>query len=275
MLRTDYLRKCNIAATYYVETNGSHEPGYNIPILVFGGKYKYLPLPLYHFNANGEGHSRSNQYEKMRWFYDEYDRLCKTAIERLPECIADIDRKKRLFEISLISSLIHKYQFAVQLEDGKEHIAGVLMELLNQINGFFKFEQPISMEQAIGAEETLIKLVTDVLTDCSIDFPLKKIPKRIIGYGAMGKVATRLLPNLKGTLLEPDILWDISGDGATVKKPDFGSLGADDLLLVFPKGNVLAEISDDIKGTGCAVMEASDIAANIPLLRFPQLILAH
>jgi hypothetical protein len=128
------------------------------------------------------------------------------------------------------------------------------------------------MEQAIGAEETLIKLVTDVLTDCSIDFPLRKIPKRVVGYGAMGRVATRLIPKIKGTLLEPDVLWDLNGDGETIKKSNFDSLGSDDLLLVFPKGSVLNEISADIERAGCMVMTAADIAASLNALRFSHLL---
>jgi len=277
MLRKEYFNKCNIVNTYYTSTFGSHEPAFIIPILAFGGKYKYLPIPLYHFNiSDDESHSRSKKLEVIKQYNDEYARLCRIAIEYLPDCVADIKKKKQLTNISLISASIRNYRFALLMCDNKEHLDDTLNTLLTYINNFFEFEQPITIKQSRGHEETLLQCLAAILTGgCTTRYDGNKNQNgRIIGYGAMGKVASTLLPKLKGTKLEPTELWDRNGDGHLIKTPNFNSLCADDLLMVFPLGVVYAEVFSKVKNTGCALLNVEDIATFLDAQKFPQLISA-
>ena len=68
MVRLSYFHKCRILETYYTQNKGSHEPGYVIPLLSYGGRLKYFPLPLYHFNKSGIGHSQLYIMMKLKSF---------------------------------------------------------------------------------------------------------------------------------------------------------------------------------------------------------------
>jgi len=243
MTRTEYLHKCRIAETYFTNTKGSHEPGYIIPLLANRGKMKYFPLPLYHFNKSGEGHSRSELFARMEAFYFEYDRLNNIAISSLPGYIMDEQQKARLIETSRIGKFIRLYGRAFSLIDGDEHIEAVFMEILGLFNTIFGIEPPIIRAKTTGVEEFFILAAYKALTGGKAN--TFTIPSgRIIGYGAMGKAATKLLPHLKGTQLEPTELWDVNGNGGSVKKPDFTTLQPDDLVLSFPTGRIENELRE-------------------------------
>jgi hypothetical protein len=62
-----------------------------------------------------------------------------------------------------------------------------------------------------------------------------KVSGKKIAYGVLGIRGKRFLNFLYGTVYEPDELWDIAGDGESVKKPDFERLTKDDLVIVFPR----------------------------------------
>jgi len=280
MLRKSYLYKCNILNTYYTATNGSHEPAYIIPILAYAGKFQYLPLPLYHFNINGESHSRSNKFDRMKKYHEEYSQLCKIAIEHLPKNVASTAQKINLIGCSLISALIRTYRFALCLQDGKEHTQKIMELLIAYVNKNFQFEKAITVNQTLGSEEALFRCLIGILTGKTINRV-----KRVIAYGALGAVASKYIPLLKETPLEPTMLWDKNGDGHIVKKPDFNSLGAGDALLIFPKRKVFDEIFNEIKDTGCSIIQSDDILSFIDIsagsynpntsftsdtLRFPQ-----
>jgi len=275
MLRTNYFQKCNIFNTYYTDTKGSHEPAYIIPILSFGGKYKYLPLPLYCFNKTGESHSRSNQFRQMKKYHNEYNELCKIAIEHLPEYIADSERKKKLICVANISRHIRVYRSARYLGEWRNLYgeAKALTELVDSVNEFFELKRKITIEQAFNAEEMLFQMLNNILTGRPTGYEIEKPLGRVIGYGAMGKLASLYLPVLMGTPLEPTELWDVKGDGNAVKRPDFGSLRKEDMLLVFPRGFVFNEIYRNIEDSGCAIMRSEAIAA-FTYLGFPQLLTA-
>ena len=153
MLRTDYLHKCNIINTYYTAIRGSHEPAYIIPILAYGGKFNYFPIPLYHFNINGESHSRSKQFEKMRQYHLEYYDLCRIAIDRLSDCVADQPRKKKMIDVSFVSAWIRIYRAAVKLSENKENSYEALKNLLNYVNDVLQLPNIISLEDIRGKEE--------------------------------------------------------------------------------------------------------------------------
>jgi hypothetical protein len=110
--------------------------------------------------------------------------------------------------------------------------------------------------------------------DCILGVKPDKLPQRpagrIIAWGALGKRGSMLLPHLKGTSLEPDEIWDNAGDCEKIKKPDPGSLNADDLVLVLPVKAAADAIYDTLKKSGCAVLFSSDIEKSLSFLKYPQ-----
>jgi len=241
MVRAEYLHKCRIVETYHTATKGSHEPGYIIPLLSFGGRLKFFPLPLYHFNKTDDGHSQFKRFEQAQSFYDEYDRLCKTAINSLPNEIVDNTMKKKLTATSIISKNILLFEAANNMPDGSEQVSRIFDKLLDSVNSLFSVTPPITREQTCGLERIFILAIKNSL----LDHEATAIPNgRIVGYGALGKAAANLLPRLKGTKFEPSDLWDIAGDGVTVKTPDFSSLNEKDTLLAFPTGKIEEKLQE-------------------------------
>lgn len=257
LVRAEYLNKCNIVQTYYTDTKGSHEPGYIIPLTMNRGKYKYFNLPLYHFNVGDIGHSRHVKFEQAQRFYDEYDRLCRIAVDHLPESIADSIKKQQIMNISLLSKYIHLYRYARDLVDGKPYLEQALDELVETMNTVCVISTPITKNDLTGKEELFIRAAKNKLLGVSArEMPITS-KSRIIGYGALGKAATALIPLLKHTTIELTELWDISGDGEVVQEPDFSSLEEEDVLLVFPRSE---QILRDVKESApCVVLSAIDI----------------
>ncbi|MFD2331502.1 glycosyltransferase family 2 protein [Cohnella sp. GCM10020058] len=257
LARAEYLKKCNIVQTYFTDTKGSHEPGYIIPIIANKGKYKYFPQPLYLFNESDFGHSRQERFEQQRKFYEEYERLCRIAINLLPEHIADSKRKEHLIYTVSVSKNILCYQKAKGLQDGHDYADQILAELIEAVNKAFELPTPNTKDGVIGNEHSFISAVRNKLLGI---LPVQKSinpSERIIGYGALGKAAARMLPLLKNTPIKPTELWDINGDGEIIKKPEFNSLEKEDLLLVFP---LAEQVLNQVKAIApCAILSNEEI----------------
>ncbi len=58
--------------------------------------------------------------------------------------------------------------------------------------------------------------------------------ERIIGYGAKGKNAKKMIPRLMDTPYFPTELWDINGDDKLIKKPEIKTLTNKDIVIIFP-----------------------------------------
>jgi glycosyltransferase involved in cell wall biosynthesis len=158
MVRAEYLNRCRVVQTYFTDTRGSHEPGYVIPILAYGGKIKYFPVALYNFNGSGEGHSQFKSTEHARQFYDEYHRLCVYAINALPDVVADSSYKCFLRRTSLLSKDIHLYRVALLLRVDEPTKKAFAVQLLDTINKVFGVNPPIAMGRVWGKEMPLISI---------------------------------------------------------------------------------------------------------------------
>jgi hypothetical protein len=102
---------------------------------------------------------------------------------------------------------------------------------------------------------------------------MRENTNRVIGYGALGKRASRILPLLKETDWEPTELWDKNGDGISVKKPDIPSLGEGDIVLVFPKTQtVVEEAGAELSKTGAIILydqEIAELLTAIAVMMYP------
>ena len=279
MVRTGYFRKCRIIETYYTKTRGSHEPSYIIPLLSYGCKIMYFPLPLYFFNVNDTGHSRHKHVWQIKEHLNEYVRLCKIAIEALPDEVADTERKRALINTAIISNSHWTYYQLNELAVGKVHLpsnGGVLSlyaghstylafsELLDAVNTLFSINPPIKHDRAAGMEWLFFEMVKNSLVAPAY---------RIVGCGTSGRKAARLLPMLKGSPIEPTELWDETSEGMATT-PDYASLSKNDIAIVFPKseGEVAREICKELKKSGCAIIMADGVEALLnQYLTFPEL----
>ncbi len=156
MLRASYLKRTRIIETYYVDTWGSHEPGYVIPLHAYGGKKKYFPLALYKFNGSGDGHSQFRDMNQAQRFYDEYHVLCTRAIAALPDEVAKTEYKRFLHRASLLSRDIHLYRIAVVLNVDESLRIEYSKKLLRACDEAFNLNSRIAIDRVLGYEEALI-----------------------------------------------------------------------------------------------------------------------
>jgi len=257
MVRVEYFQKCLIVDNYDTSTMGSHEPSFIIPLTAFGGKIKSFTEPLYKFNVTETvTHSRPASFFETYKHYETSLELHRRAIELLPKNVVDDVTKEHYYQLA-------KYRFLRQCisstdriggEEQKEHLAEELVDFLNQ-SGWLNI--PITLGVVLGFERLLMRRVERVLLgeSQSSSTPVNKRGNgRVIGYGAMGKAASNLIPLLIDTNLEPDELWDIRGDGRVIKKPDFDTLKRNDILLFFPVSKIENELSKKLQGLRCRVM---------------------
>jgi glycosyltransferase involved in cell wall biosynthesis len=182
LVRADYLRKCRIAETYHTSIRGSHEPGYVIPLLAYGGTIKYFPLPLYRFNGSGDGFSESNDMTHAQNYYDRYTELCDIAIDALPQNVADAPEKRFLKRVARLSAALRLYRLAAKMgaaanaevgaggaaagagTDGDAASAmgeSYAVALLDEVNEDFAITPPLTREQIAGKEYQLTKAIGD------------------------------------------------------------------------------------------------------------------
>jgi glycosyltransferase involved in cell wall biosynthesis len=163
MARTEYLRKYRIIETYHTDIRGSHEPGYVIPLLAYGGIIKYFPLPLYRFNGSGDGFSESSDMTHAQNYYDRYTELCDIAIDTLPESIANSQRKRFLKRAALLSASLRLYRLAVNMKAENTVIESYAKNLLNDVNTAFALDPPLTREQIADKEYRLTKAIGDCM----------------------------------------------------------------------------------------------------------------
>jgi glycosyltransferase involved in cell wall biosynthesis len=258
MLRSAYFHKCNILETYHADTRGSHEPGYIIPLLEFGGGHKQILRPLYRFNAGSDGHSRFRVYEQALNFYGEYGKLCYIAIDALPDSAADEGRKNRLKAEADFLRLSNLYAYSRTLAGAEGQTERVVSELISFANDCFNAPGVVTRSQIAGFESSFIKILKWALFG-KTGIVFERSPGRIIGCGALGRAAAKLLPLLRCFALEPTELWDVDGDGVIVKKPAWDSLSSDDIVFLFPTGNTGKELRSAFAEFPCKVYDNEDI----------------
>ena len=241
MVRTEYLKKCRIVETFDTSTKGTHEPCYMIPLTAYGGRVKSFSETLYRFNyTDAESHSRPGTFDKQHSYRLETLELHKRAIGILPCDVANDATKKHFLEAANLRYL-KDCASRTHMAGGEEKKAQITEEIVVFLNSTMWLCKPLKANEIVGKET--------VVLECAERYFMKEKHQpqfrpdgRIIGYGALGKIASRLLPILKDTIIEPTELWDKNADGIVAQKPKFDSLNKDDVLLVFPVGAVENEL---------------------------------
>ncbi len=268
MLRAEYFRKCRIVETYYTKTEGSHEPGYIIPVLANGGKLKYFPLPLYGFNMNEESHSRMRWMWQTEKYYNEYLRLSRIAIEALPACVVDSKKSKNLLNAAIISLTFRIYQLFRGFTAYFPHPSLTISEFgamlaqwnlhkpharfLAAVNEAFSIFPGIEPDRTKGSEFMFYEMVKNCLIAPAC---------RIVGCGASRATNVELFSHLRGTPLEPTEVWDTGGDGTAALEIDYSLIHARDIVILgdFDDSEIKEKTVCDLEKRGCLIIPRENI----------------
>ncbi|MCM3135737.1 glycosyltransferase family 2 protein [Paenibacillus polysaccharolyticus] len=246
MSRVSYLKRCRLVENFCVERRKTYEPLFAVPLMLGGGKLKSFDAPLYRFNRFASDMYSFDSYEKVDKYYTDYSYLYKWSIER-----ADIsqDEKNRLLALVRLGKVkdclyhLNDMDLGVQaVSDRDQYIDGIADSTTSLIDELFDPKPHLAPD--IFKSKAYMKLM-DVLDQLILEpdkfsFIESTSNSRIIAYGALGKVASAILPLLTGTKIEPNLYWDMSADsssthrGNVVTQPKFNELQREDIIIIFP-----------------------------------------
>jgi len=159
MLRRDYLERCRITENYATGGNGSHEPGFMIPMTAYGGRVTPFSDILYRHRREVDGaHSQHKTIEATKKHFNTYFDLMTAAINILPEDLADSRKKKKLLRLAAHTKNVVMYSRAnkLGLHYKKEKYFN---KILFTINKYFFPKNPIIREHTQGKESEFLKEV--------------------------------------------------------------------------------------------------------------------
>ena len=263
LTRVSYLKKCGMIENFCAEHRRVYEPLIAVPLMAFGGKLKYFDEALYRYNVYASDLYGFDGFEKAKDYYDDYDYLYEWSISRL-----NISENEK-HNYRSISKLIYYFELLAQLPQIIKRRGRQLAEqTIAEFNKLYNTEINLT---ATRFTEQGYKAFFASLSQALIMSGGAKW-RRVIGYGALGTMAKYILPQLAGTAYYPTELWDEKGDGYNATIPDFESLSADDLILVFPKTeSAVSEIKAILSGTPATVYYHHTIEYIISGTKFPQI----
>jgi len=263
MIRVSYLEKCKMIENFCTEHRKVYEPLIAVPLMAHGGKIKYFDEALYRYNVYANDLFGFDSFENAKDYYADYDYLYQWSITRLS---INRDEKKRYREMT---KLAYYYELFAQMPQITKRWSVQLAEqTIAVFNELYDTDMDLTATKLNeqGYQAFFAALSQALCTSDDAKW------KRIIGYGALGKMARYLLPKLENTAYHPTELWDENGDGDQVLIPDPESLSADDLILVFPKTeSAVSEIETILAWTPATVYYHNTIEYLISSERYPQI----
>jgi glycosyltransferase involved in cell wall biosynthesis len=271
MVRTEYLRHCNVVELFYTGRDGNQEAQFFIPLAFGGGKIKVFHEPLYIYKYSDQTpsshRSHVESYAKLKERNDGFITSFVEISQRLP--ISEKE-KKRICATSEIehNSLTVRYTFykdyaSDKLIDSLDILLKKVSFYYTPANAFNKrlaYVHPLMFCAALKAN--ILRTVPEVF---------KFNAERIIAWGVLGKNAGKVLPFLIGTPLEPTEFWDSAAKGGIVRKPDVSSLTERDVVIILPSlQKVGAEIKSSIGERCCRIITFEQIFNYVSALKFPQ-----
>lgn len=247
MIRSEYLKKCRVVKLFYMDREGDQEIQYLAPLICGGGRLKYLPVPLYKYtNSDNETNlSYASNYEEAKSLYFGRGVVYKNTISRLPISNEEKQRLYAIVEIGIrymlvwrMNSKCHESITAAESINALMETATLYFNSFELIKQRHAYKHPYHFRVAL--RECLLRIPRN---------PLKDLTDRVIAWGVMGQRGISVLPLLEDSVLEPDELWDISGDGINIKKPDIQNLTENDIVLVLPLNS--ADILEALKASKC------------------------
>ena len=262
MTRIGYLKKCEMIENFCTEHRRVYEPLIAVPLMASGGKLKYFDEALYRYNVYASDLFGFDDLGKAKEYYNDYDYLYQWSISRLN--ISDNEKNS----YRAMAKLAYYYELFAQLPYiTKRRSIQLAEQTIAEFNELYGADIDLT---ATKLNEQGYQAFFAALSQALIT-PDKVKWKRIIGYGALGKMAKYLLPKLENTAYHPTVLWDGNSDGDKVLVPDLESLSTDDLILVFPKAeSAVLEIETILTGTPATVYYYKTIEYILNAARFPQ-----
>ena len=266
MIRTDYLKQCKVVESFYTKIKSGQGPQFIFPLMIGGGKLKYFPIPLYKYNYfDPQTHiSHSNSFAMLKDRIEGKIKIFIETINNLPVSSNNKNRLNALSRLRLYSQLLMSGLSKQMSMEETSDVVNILLELANEY-----FDSTHLLDKEMAHHNPMLLCATIESYTLGDNSQKIEIPKgRIIAWGVLGEYGTSLLPFLKGTILEPNELWDSAGDGMAVKKPNLDSLTADDIVLVLISRT--KDIPDSIRASGCNnIVTLDTILTYLSSLIFP------
>jgi len=267
MSRVSYLRKCGLIENFCTQRRKTYEPLIVVPLAYGNGKLEFFNEPLYRYNQTALDLFRFERFEQCIQYYDDYLYLYGWAIDRLD---ADDEKKRRLLALARLAYYRELTPFLSRINNGSEYRLMVAQGFSKTIEEVFEPAIRISPDRII--EVGFLQLYRSIVNNILCVEPDFNPSRRVIGYGALGKAAEKIIPQLIGTEWEPTELWDINGDGISIKKPELESLTEDDILLVFPKTlSIIREMQEVFESSKATVLYKQQISEILQGMLFPQI----
>jgi glycosyltransferase involved in cell wall biosynthesis len=280
--RTEYLKKCMDIEKFPELRSATHEPSFYIPLIAGSGRVKVFRDKLYRYNFGCEGLSKHTTMVKRKSYETDYLHMISIALEK-----TDVphDVRNKLERIARLNALRVLSLAAVREDSPDSEFREYVDESADVLNTFFmpqrKFVLTASHYENIHGLWEAVEICLFGFKNNDFAHIRRELSSgRIIGYGALGRVAAKQLPKLAGTPLEPDLLWDVSAqensavEGRSVVRPAWNNLSPKDTILIFPKD---ADLRDGVTGKlrACGATKflyAEDIAEYIVIAcDFPEI----
>ena len=206
--------------------------------------------------------------EKTIEYYDDYLYLYEWALARLNVSDSVRNRLNAIIQISYIKELFMQIP---QIHDGVKYLPNLATKTAALMDELFDPAPGIHGESISSYDR-----FSDFLSAVEIALLKKPLPEinragRLIGYGALGRVAKRLLPLLDETPLKPTELWDISGDGETVMTPDFDALQPGDTVIILPiTDDIISHVENEVLARGASVIGNKILRRLLATYLYPQ-----
>jgi glycosyltransferase involved in cell wall biosynthesis len=264
MVRTYYLKKAEVVERFHYELRKTQQPQFIFPLASAGGKLKHIPLPLYRYAQNETSISNKQTFKEHMEYYRVKNLIIENAIKSLNSDYVNIDRLLAILEVSRYARF---YNISVAYEPINED--STKENALSLINSLFTPSPNLTADVFNESPYILFTAIVDNILGAR---PKNNMDgKRIIAWGAKGRIGKVLLEYLNGTRLEPDLLWDSKGDGVTVTKPNIDDLSVNDVVFILPvRQSVALEIANEIKNTGCTIVMFDELKTHIASLKYPQ-----
>lgn len=228
LVKREYAERCGLT-NMVTEDAVSQEPQMTTLLYAGGGKLITVDKRLYIYNTFASALAGGRGQQNVQEHYRNRLKLYERTIEQLPRSPVE---KAHLRELAAIGC---RYMVTSILTEG---------DIENEV--FFR-----------ALTNGKLRVNSERL----------QIAGRIIAYGALGQEARRWLPLMKGTPLQPHLLWDaaadsrtIGYDGAAVTKPDDDQVGRDCILICFPRSQAVFEEAAKLAASrGAKVLSRDDL----------------
>jgi glycosyltransferase involved in cell wall biosynthesis len=251
MTRISYIIKCKVIENFAIKPRATQEPQLLIPLAAGRGETSHIRRILYTYRLESRElaavGSRVNMIKTM-----EYQLiLSNITIGRLNVCD---EQKKYLMQCAEFGIKEHTYFLLCMYHPNDVMDQDTLIKAtVHTVNEYFSPNPRISVEETklSGGAPLFHAVSNNILKQPRNEWVERELSRcnrsRIIGYGAFGVIADRLLPSIYNTPMKPDVLWDIDAgsdcerNGIKVIRPNFDMLTETDTVLVFLKNAIIAE----------------------------------